>query len=107
MLPFAPAKPLPIVKTHCAINVLVKPSSIHELNSVSTDRIGSIRSHRKWTEVGKLRGKEGKLVTHERKNMDTPIGPRSANTPVLGNMIIPSRNPDELERLHSKNGALT
>jgi hypothetical protein len=29
-------------------------------------------------------------VIHVRKNMDTPIGPKLANTPVEGNMIIPS-----------------
>jgi hypothetical protein len=28
--------------------------------------------------------------THVTKNMETPMGPRSANTPAAGKMIIPS-----------------
>lgn len=31
-----------------------------------------------------------KMMTYVKKNIDTPRGPRPANTPVPGNMIIPS-----------------
>jgi hypothetical protein len=67
MLPFAPANPLPPrVYTSCEMTALL-------------DHRPSVFA---WRTIAEN--------THETKNNDTPIPPKSENTPAAGKMIIPS-----------------
>lgn len=80
MLPFAPAKPLPPrVYVNCEIDVL---KMFHELYAIDLGSATWIAKHKT--------DEYEKMTTYVKKNIDTPRGPRPANTPVPGNMIIPS-----------------
>ena len=85
--------------------ILILQSVYHNLTHYNLNHHAAIRTgkarctsgidnlrNKSTTQLSKVKASSRRQKTYETKNIDTPIVPRSRNTPDAGKIIIPSRD---------------